>query len=367
MLVCPNFRCRQLLSIKIGTADLAKYPFLNEASEYIRETHFDFQEFNRPEMKHIIERAADRLEREVAKGLPDEKLDRYDIEILTFLVTLMMVKSLGMEPIFRKHSLLEAMRVEKFLTEDLVRERNEEKRRLLLSSIFEELFGVNVGISEDDARFFKVKVTDYLMRASHFHEQEWKLINRLVHKGFVYLDADETVRLIRSELGELIYSRVKSMTLPILPETIKTRVNELSAKFAPQYYQYRRYRTQEYPPCIKHALEEMNKGENLPHSARMMLATYMLAIGKSIEEIVLLYQNAPDYKEKVTRYQVEHLAGLRGSGTKYSVPSCQKLLTENLCFATEECNGIRNPVQFGRRTNPSKELSSSLSPSRAST
>lgn len=362
MLVCHNFYCLQLLSIKIGTADLAKYPFLNEASDYIRETHFDFQEFNRPEMKHIIERAADRLEREVAKGLPDEKLTRHDIEILTFLVTLMMVKSLGMEPVFRKHALLEAMRAEKFLTEDLMRERNEQKKRLLLSSIFKELFGVDVGISEDDARFFKVKVTDYLMRASHFHEQEWKLINRLVHKGFVYLDADETVRLIRSELSELIYSRVKSMTLPTLPETIKNKVNELSAKFAPQYYQYRRYRTQEYPPCIKHALEVMNKGENLPHSARLMLATYMLTIGRSIEEIIVLFQNAPDYNEKVTRYQVEHLAGLRGSGTKYSVPSCQKLLTQNLCFATEECNGIRNPVQFGRRPNPRKEISSSPPP-----
>ncbi|MGB7954658.1 MAG: hypothetical protein WCF23_11820, partial [Candidatus Nitrosopolaris sp.] len=108
------------------------------------------------------------------------------------------------------------------------------------------------------------------------------------------------------------------------------------------------YKSQDYPPCVKHALEVMNKGENLPHSARLMLATYMLAIGKSIDEIIMLFHNAPDYNEKVTKYQIEHLAGLRGSGTKYSVPSCQKLLNQNLCFATEECNGITNPVQFGR-------------------
>jgi DNA primase large subunit len=93
----------------------------------------------------------------------------------------------------------------------------------------------------------------------------------------------------------------------------------------------------------------MGRGENLPHSARVMLATYMLAIGKPIDEIVMMYQNAPDFNEKITRYQVEHLAGLKGSRTKYSVPSCEKLLNENLCFATEECSGIVNPVQFGRR------------------
>jgi len=193
------------LSIKIGTGDLAKYPFLNDASEYVRETHFDFQEFNRPEMNHIIDRAAERLDKEITKGLPDEKLDKYEIEILTFLVTLIMVKSIGTEPILRKHALFEAMRVEKFLTDDLLRERSEQKKRLLLSTIFEELFKMNVDIGEDDNRLFKVKITDYLMRASHFHEQDWKLINRLVYKGFVYLDADETVRLIRIELSELIY------------------------------------------------------------------------------------------------------------------------------------------------------------------
>jgi DNA primase large subunit len=75
----------------------------------------------------------------------------------------------------------------------------------------------------------------------------------------------------------------------------------------------------------------------------------MLAIGKPIDEIVSLFESAPDFNQKITRYQVEHLAGLKGSRTKYSVPSCEKLLIENLCFATEQCAGIINPMQFGRR------------------
>lgn len=348
------------MSIRIGTGDLAKYPFLKEASEYVRETHFDFQEFNRPEMKHIIDRAAQRLEREVTKGLPDEKLDRYEIEILTFLVALIIVKSIGREGVLKKHSLFEAMRAEKFLSQDLIREKNEQKKRLILSTIFKELFKVNVEISEDNNRLFKVKITDYLMRASLFPEQEWKLINRLVYNGFVYLDADETVRLIRSELSQLIYDKVKSMTLSTVPEAIKTKVDKLSVQLAP-HHQYRKYKIQDYPPCIKHALEVMSKGENLPHSARLMLATYAIAIGKSIDEIITLFHNAPDYNEKVTRYQIEHLAGLRGSGTKYSVPSCQKLLNQNLCFVTEECNGITNPIQFGKLTILKKDSASSSS------
>jgi DNA primase large subunit len=333
------------LSIKLGTSDLAKYSFLNEASDYIRETHFEFEEFNRPEMKHVIDRAAERIEIEITKGLVYEKLDKYEVEILTFLVTLIIAKSIGSESILKKYSLFEAMRAEKYLTEDLRKERNNERKRLLLFKIFEDLFKINVDLDSKDNNLFKVRVTDYLTRAPNFHEEEWKLINRLVHNGYVYLDADETVRLIRSELTSLIYSRVKTMTLSNLPESIKAKVDDLRTKLKP-HYEYRRYQPTHYPPCIKKALEMMNRGENLPHSARLMLATYMLAIGKSVDDIVILFHNAPDYNENITKYQVEHLAGNRGSHTKYSVPSCEKLRNENLCFATEECNGITNPIQF---------------------
>ena len=333
------------MSIKLGTSDLAKYSFLNEASDYIRETHFEFEEFNRPEMKHVIDRAAERIEVEITKGLVYEKLDKYEIEILTFLVTLIIAKSIGSESILKKYSLFEAMRAEKYLTEDLRKERNNERKRLLLFKIFEDLFKINVDLDSKDNNLFKVRVTDYLTRAPNFHEEEWKLINRLVHNGYVYLDADETVRLIRSELTSLIYSRVKTMTLSNLPESIKAKVDDLRTKLKP-HYEYRRYQPTHYPPCIKKALEMMNRGENLPHSARLMLATYMLAIGKSVDDIVILFHNAPDYNENITKYQVEHLAGNRGSHTKYSVPSCEKLRNENLCFATEECNGITNPIQF---------------------
>ena len=333
------------MSIKLGTSDLAKYSFLNEASDYIRETHFEFEEFNRPEMKHVIDRAAERIEIEITKGLVYEKLDKYEIEILTFLVTLIIAKSIGSESILKKYSLFEAMRAEKYLTEDLRKERNNERKRLLLFKIFEDLFKINVDIDSKDNNLFKVRVTDYLTRAPNFHEEEWKLINRLVHNGYVYLDADETVRLIRSELTSLIYSRIKTMTLSNLPDSIKAKVDDLRIKLQPRY-EYRRYQPTDYPPCIKNSLEVMNRGENLPHSARLMLATYMLAIGKSVDDIVILFHNAPDYNENITKYQVEHLAGNRGSHTKYSVPSCEKLRNENLCFATEECNGITNPIQF---------------------
>ena len=340
-----SYDSSNLSSIRMGTGDLAKYPFLNEAGEYLRESGFGWEELERPDMKDVIDRAAERVELEVG-GSVYEKLDRYEIEILTFLVSLIMVKSISLEPVLKKFALAEARRAEKFLTEDL-RRQSETQRRSLFAKIFDDLFKLKIDVAQD-GRLFKVSVADYLSRSSHFHEQEWKLINRLVDRGHVYLDADETVRLVRNELSILIYDKIKAMTLPTLPQSIKARADKLRSKLAPRY-EYRATAVTDYPPCVKHALEVMGKGENLPHSARVMLATFMLAIGKPVDEIVMMYENAPDFNEKITRYQVEHLAGMKGSHTKYSVPSCDKLRNENLCFATAECDGIINPMQFGRR------------------
>lgn len=333
-------------SIKMGTGDLAKYPFLGEAGDYLRQSGFDWEELGRPDMKDIIDRAVERIEIGSAGDIYD-KLGRYEVEILTFIVSLIMIKSIGLDPLLKKYALAEARRAERFLTDDL-RKQSETQKRSLFAKIFDDLFGVKIDLAEEDPRLFKVRVTDYLARSSHFHEQEWKLINRLVNKGYVYLDADETVRLVRNELSVLIYDKVKAMTLPTLPQVITDKANALRTKLGPRY-EYRSHTVSDYPPCVKHALEVMNKGDNLPHSARLMLATYMLAIGKPVDQIVALFQNAPDFNEKITRYQVEHLAGMKGSMTKYSVPSCEKLRNENLCFATEECAGIINPVQFGRK------------------
>jgi DNA primase large subunit len=329
----------------MGTGDLAKYPFLNEAGEYLRESGFGWEELDRPDMRDVIDRAAERIEIEVGGNMYD-KLDRYEIEILTFLVSLIMVKSISLEPVLRKFALAEARRAEKFLIEDL-KHQSEIQRRSLFTKIFDNLFNLRIEVAED-GRLFKVRIADYLSRSSHFHEQEWKLINRLVNKGYVYLDADETVRLVRNELSVLIYEKIRAMTLPTLPQAIKAKADDLRTRLAPRY-EYRAAAITDFPPCVKHALEVMGRGENLPHSARVMLATYMLAIGKPVDEIVMMYENAPDFNEKITRYQVEHLAGMKGSRTKYSVPSCDKLRNENLCFATADCDGIINPIQFGKK------------------
>jgi len=335
------------LSIKLGSSELAKYPFLQEASAYIQESKFDFAEFDRPEMIHIINRAVEKLENEL-EGKIYSNLDEYEIEIMTFLVSLLLIKSIGLEEVSKKCSLFEAMRVERFLSTDLSIERSSQKKKLLVQKIFQDLFDINIDV-DSTSSICKLSVPDYLLRASKMYEQEWKLINRSVKDGYVYLDTDEAVRLIRNELSNLIYTRIKNMKVYEVPIIIKSKADELRKKYSGRYVYRNQFKILEYPPCIKHAMEIINKGENLPHSARFMLATYMLAIGKTEEEVIEIFKNSPDYNEKITRYQVEHLAGKKGSHIKYSVPSCDRLRSEDLCFAVKECENLINPIQFGRR------------------
>ncbi|MEE8131991.1 MAG: hypothetical protein V3T40_00255 [Nitrososphaerales archaeon] len=331
-------------NIQFGKGDLAKYPFLMEAGIYLKGLDYSLDEFEDPSKKRIIERAYERILTTI-DGNIFKQLDDLDTEVVSFLIALIIVRALGIRNVSRKYSLGEARRTEMFLERDLKHE-SQERMRSILTRIFKDLFSMDIG--QENGKL-KVRVSDYLKRAAYFHDDHWKLVNRVVNKGYVYLDSDETVRLIREELSLYIYDKINKMELGQLPEAIKRKVDELRGKVV-KHTEFRRLVViTKYPPCVQHILHALSRGENPPHSARFLLATYMLNIGKSVDDVCGFFETAPDYKERVTRYQVEHLAGMRGSRTKYTCPSCEKVVSDNNCYRTEECNGIINPIRFGEK------------------
>ena len=214
----------------------------------------------------------------------------------------------------------------------------------LATQILRDLFSMNVEKNND---YFIIPASDYLKHSVSFHEREWKLVNRRVENGRVFLTSHETVRLVRKELGNYINSKIQNASIPSMSGAFNEEIKQLislSKKFSTTTIS-----SGEYPPCIKHAIEELEKGENLAHSGRFMLGAFLLTRGQSVEQIAPLFKNAPDYNEKVTLYQLNHLAGSSGSGTKYTCPSCEKLQSQSLCFAIPECDGIINPLQFGKK------------------
>jgi len=331
--------------LKLGIKDLVKYPFLAEAGEYLRETGLGLEQLGEPDWKPILEKAYGRIVVASSGQIysPDmERLDN-DSEILSFIVAIILLKSASTGTLTRRFSLAEARRAEKYLQQDLWVQKDKKNLELPLR-IIQELFGIRVSVENDE---FVIKIPDYLRRSVHFHEKEWKLVNRRVADGLVYLTAHETVRLIRTELGEYINSKIQSISIGSIPESFRQRVQDLI--LLAKRFSDTTIVSSDYPPCIKHAIGVLERGENLPHSGRFLLATYLLARGQTVDQIAPLFKNAPDYNERVTKYQLEHISGSSGKGTKYQCPSCDKLRSENLCFATPDCDGIINPVQFGKK------------------
>lgn len=338
--------------LELGQDEIAKYPFLADAGQYLKDKGFTLEQFGTdPDLKQLISKAFERIQ--VAA---DGKIYNSDLignqvskeaalprEVFSFLLAIVLLKLSGMHTLIKRFALAEARRAEKYLEKDLGNISDESKNQLAIR-IIDNLFLVKIKKSDE---YFIIPVSDYLKHSINFHEREWKLINRHVENGQVFLSPHETVRLIRKELGTYINSKIVNAKTPTMISGFEDSVNKLvllSKKFKTFTVA-----TGEHPPCIKHALEILEKGENLPHSGRFMLATFLLSKGQTVQQIAPLFKNAPDYNERVTLYQLNHLAGTSGSGTQYSCPSCEKLKTQSLCFVTSECNNIISPLQFGKK------------------
>ncbi len=84
----------------------------------------------------------------------------------------------------------------------------------------------------------------------------------------------------------------------------------------------------------------------LSNAAKVLLSTYELANGKSVSDIAKMVGGGD---LRVDTYQTKHLAGSNGSSVVYPVPTCYKALHQNLCYATDECAGIKSPLEFGKQ------------------
>jgi DNA primase large subunit len=272
-----------------------------------------------------------------------------EIEIMSFPVSLMLVRSTKLDHIMERYALAEAIRVEGML--------KQEKNDRVIEEIFSNFLGISLERSAD-SRYpeFRISLQDYVKRAIHFHKPEWKLVNRLVQDGKVYVTQQDLIRLIREEIRELIMQRLGRVNIPKLPESLDLVVKRLVLSAPPpprSTYTIINVKPEDYPPCVREALNLLEKGQNVPHYGRFLMATYLLAVGKTVEDIMALFPKAPDFKPSVTKYQVEHIAGLKGGRTRYSVPSCKTLQTHSFCFKDPiKCYEILSPLQYPSRKRP---------------
>ncbi|HLE64876.1 MAG TPA: hypothetical protein VI816_01970, partial [Candidatus Bathyarchaeia archaeon] len=99
-------------------ADLAKYPFLAEASEYIKELGLSIDDVVTPEFSPVLDRAEKRLEEALSKGRVSHNGADEKTEILSFPVSNLILSLTGEERARRRFALAEAKRAYELLRQE---------------------------------------------------------------------------------------------------------------------------------------------------------------------------------------------------------------------------------------------------------
>lgn len=152
----------------------------------------------------------------------------------------------------------------------------------------------------------------------------YRLINRRIIGGRVAVSNAEKKRLVEEGVKKHIE---KIPIVKDIPQSMKNAGQKVLDEL-PKTQTQITVKEGDHPPCIMSLLENIKKHENLPHTARWYLATYMLAINMSDDQITGIFSGVPDFSEKTTRYQVAHA---RRKG--YSVPACSTVMSYGLCTA----------------------------------
>ncbi len=338
----------QLATIKFTKNDLAKYPFLKEAVEYVKSLDLKVEDLTSLEYSKILERARERLEEAIIYTLVSRKLQNEEIEILSFPAAIMLAAATENSFIKRRYALAEA----KQAYEDLKLEPRE--KILAIARNFK--WRIIPCIEAETPYNFKLHFTDYLKNTLYLREKKWKLVNRPLTDGNVYLNRNETARLLSEEVRKYIEKRLEIKELPRLPQKITETVEKIKTLTLKKVGKAemegipKTIANEAFPPCIKSLYEAAASGRHLSHIGRFTLTAFLVAIGMTTEDIIELFKNFSDFNDRMTRYQVEHISGERGSRTRYIPPKCETLKTHGVCINSDElCRRILHPISYYKR------------------
>jgi DNA primase large subunit len=336
--------------MSFSISNMAKYPFTKEAQDFRqpRQSFLSEEDLEEPEFKRLTDRARNRVIQALKQNIvePPQEMNE-ETEIWSFSIAMYIVKTVGDPYLEKRFAEAESNRAYELMKSELDKER--------LFEIAKGTFGWNIrkeDLSLGKPYDFALYFPTYLSNASGFQADEWKLVNRTVVNSYVYLGKVDVARLLQEEIRKLIESRlVDAEDVPLesvgaLADEIRQLLAIVRNRAVPKELPKNAV-IAAYPPCIKRLYDLAVAGEHLSHLGRFTLTTFLLNVGLSIDEAVKLFPSQSDFSEGLTRYQVEHLAGKRGSKIRYKPPNCDTLGTHGLCILRGvECRKMKNPLAY---------------------
>jgi DNA primase large subunit len=337
----------QMDTVRFTQNDLAKYPFLKETAEYMKKLNLKIEDLVNPDMAQVLNRANERVKNAILSVSVGTKRENY-VEIPSYPVAIILAIATKNSFVKKRYALAEA----KQAFNDMQLENSER-----IVAIARD-FGWNLAVnrSSEIPLEFEVNFADYLRNTTHLRDTKWKLVNRLLVVGKVYLNKHDAARLLQEEVQRRIEERLEPTELPPFPEKI-TRMSEELLELAKERIGQEEMEgfpkvvsQSAFPPCIVALYDDAVKGRHLSHVGRFTLTSFLVSIGMPSEKVTELFKSFSDYNERLTRYQIEHIAGERGSRTRYTPPQCATLQTHGVCVNKDVlCNLVRHPLAYYRR------------------
>lgn len=321
-----------------------RYPFSRTAKELMsaRAVKIDYRV-----MERATKRVTDGILRESIPILETTDRELLEAELLSYPVARMIVSSFD-SPFRHRYVNGEVSRVRGYLFPPGTGEPDMGEAGRLAKEL------------EINHRSNVMSLRSYLMNIPK--ELDCRLILQKVQDGNVILDDRKFLLVIGEAVKNLVETGLPIMSDSIpaeLKSDVLTAVKEVESnllvlKEAQQQRAAMAARASGVmAPCMTKIMERARTGENLPHFARVAIASYLIKIGKSIDEVVELFSHTPNFNEKTTRYQLEFI-----QKKGYNAPSCQNMDTYGLRLPECHClgaTGIKNPMQYGfKRTGRGK-------------
>lgn len=311
-----------------------RYPFSSMAKNVVKEKDFSLD--NIPE--EVINRAKAMVLSSIKKQVykPDiaSSKEALENEILAFPLAKVIISSINKPELYEKFANTFSTTIFSYMGQE-----SEET----ISDLAGEL-GVNFSLSEREDVLVKLDLKGFL--SVEFKQPFMKLVNQRLDCGKVYLNRQDFIRFLSAVARKKILH-----SLPADVSQIPHALKEVSKSIAAQSEAVQKKRFKEisfgklnpnyFPPCMAQMYSDLLEGKNLSHLARFDLASFLATIRMGNEQIISLFKNTPNFKERITSYQVNRI--FKG---KYAAPSCAKIRSHGLC-PTQDCN-VKHPVQFYR-------------------
>jgi len=326
---------------------LAKYPFLHDTRQYIKE--------NGPSVDELLHD----LPYERARIIGIERLDNAfknrDVgdrsitgdsdcvmEILSYPLARMVAVCIGDSYFKKRYALGEAYHVYKHLLNEPIS---------FLISVAQEL---NVSVQHSlEKNMIKIFFKDYLRNAPTRYK-EWKMVNRGIGGGFLKISHKDLARILLESLRERINKELLARECDQnIYDTFSSDIQRFQNMLVMQKRKIEtapvgKVSIEKLPPCMKDLLSAIQSGENVPHMGRFSLVAFLSSLKLGTNDILKFFSSAPDYQEDKTRYQVEHITGA-SSSTEYKCPGCDKMRTYGICpidKTDEVCKKVHHPLSY---------------------